>query len=63
LKHMGYAPEPLPTLYPTRLPPSADARRLEFAGNGEKDNVLWVNAKIFTQTEGAIHSDIIVVSV
>ena len=60
---MGYVPEPPPPLDPTGLPPSADAWRLEFAGNGEKDNILWVNTKIFTQTEGAIHRDIIFVSV
>jgi hypothetical protein len=36
---------------------------LEFAGNGEKDDVLWVDTKIFAQTEGTLHGDIIVVSV
>jgi hypothetical protein len=36
---------------------------LEFAGNGEKYDVFWVNAKIFAETEGTFHSDIIFVGV
>jgi len=36
---------------------------LEFGGNGEKDDVFWVDAKVFAQIEGAIHGYIIIVTI
>jgi hypothetical protein len=58
-----HLPEPSPTLYPTRLPPSPDTRGFEFASDGKEDDIFWIYAEIAAQAQGTIHSDIVVVAV
>jgi hypothetical protein len=58
-----HLPEPSPTLYPTRLPPSPDTRGFEFASDGKEDDIFWIYAEIAAQAQGTIHSDIVVVAI
>ena len=55
-----YVPETSPSLNPTRLLPSTDARRLKLARNGEKDHIFGIDAKVTAQVKGTIHGDIVV---
>jgi len=63
MKYVWRLPEPSPTLYPTRLPPSPDAWGFEFASDGKENDVFWIYAEIAAQAQGTIHSDIVVVAV
>lgn len=57
---LWYLPEPLPSLYPARLPPPPDARRFKFASDGEENDVFWIYAEIVAQVQGTIYGDIVV---
>ncbi len=59
----GHLPQPSPTLYPTRFPPSSDARGFEFASDDKEDDVFWIYAEIAAQAQGTIYGDIVVVAV
>ena len=56
-------PEPSPSLYPVRLPPSTDAWRFKFASNGEEDDIFGIDAEITAQVDCTIHGDILVCAV
>jgi hypothetical protein len=50
-------------LHPARFLPSTDAWRLEFVGDGEEDDVLWIYAEITTKVESTVHGDILIAAV
>jgi hypothetical protein len=53
-------PEPSPSLYPIRLPPSTYARRFKFASDSKEDDVFRIDAEVAAHAQGTIYGDIVV---
>lgn len=47
-------------MYPIRLLPSTDARRLKLACDGKENDVLRIYTEVAAQVEGAIDGDVVV---